>query len=283
MRSRTPPAKLAAFEDLVGGGLVLVHFDARRAGVRVPQEFAPERHVVAHCGRAAVIPVRDLRADVDGVSGIVFLATGVRWMAGSTFVPWSAVFMLDGSDGRRTVYHEDLPDGISVAPLEDASTWSRRQAERLEHLRHCDLHARDNMGLTVADHALQRCQRGALRLLLERGALLEQVHRLAVAVVCGDFDPVRALAPLFDLDRPDRFGRTPLMYAVEVRDVAIIRYLLGRGADPAVPSVSGGNILHAAAWDADPAVIECLIRGGAVVHATDKDGDTPLLRCSRRR
>jgi ankyrin repeat protein len=139
-----------------------------------------------------------------------------------------------------------------------------------------DIDARDESGLSFAQWALNLQEPQVLRLLLERGAYLEPEHRLAAGVVCGDVERVGAHG--VDLDQVDRFNRTPLMYAVDGRQLALIDLLLDSGADPEVPNVWGGNILDTATWDPDPEVIARLIRGGAQVNRPNKDGDTPLLR-----
>jgi len=77
-----------------------------------------------------------------------------------------------------------------------------------------DLRARDHKGMTPVERALLSHHPMAVRLLLERRALLHPSLELPAAIVCGNRERVGALAQGIDLDRKDRFGRTPLMYAV---------------------------------------------------------------------
>jgi ankyrin repeat protein len=137
-------------------------------------------------------------------------------------------------------------------------------------------HARDQDGLAPAEWALRDEAAWLLQWFLKRGALLDPSHRLAAAILCDDLGRVEELARGEDLNRVDRFKKTPLVYAVRARNVAIVDLLLRRGADPDVRTL-WGSALYAAAQAADPRVIERLIRGGANVHAETPDGDTPLL------
>lgn len=156
------------------------------------------------------------------------------------------------------------------------------QARVLEILQLADPHARDHDGISLAEWALGRRDPAALRLLLQRGATLEPEYLVSAAIVCGDFDRVRALSHSADLNRVDGLGNTPLMVATRAGAIEIIKVLLSHGADPEVRNKWGGNILETAAVAANPRVLEILLHSGADVNAENQYGDTPLLEMLSR-
>jgi ankyrin repeat protein len=76
-------------------------------------------------------------------------------------------------------------------------------------------------------------------------------------------------------------GATPLMYAVLYSDVATVRTLLDRGADPNVADHAGATALIWAVDDLEKATL--LVQRGAKVNVRSADGRTPLLIAAARR
>jgi hypothetical protein len=64
------------------------------------------------------------------------------------------------------------------------------------------------------------------------------------------------------VDRRDSIGRTPLMAAAEIGDVAMTRLLLQRGADPN-QRAPGGSVLDYARRGGNAEVSDLLLRAGA--------------------
>jgi ankyrin repeat protein len=80
----------------------------------------------------------------------------------------------------------------------------------------------------------------------------------------------------------DRLGRTPLMAAVQSRDVAAIQYLLERGADVnARDKLEGTALLRAAGLQGNVESVQVLLAAGADVNVKDKSGMTPLMWAAR--
>lgn len=70
---------------------------------------------------------------------------------------------------------------------------------------------------------------------------------------------------------------TPLHWAAMSADTAVIKVLLGAGANPKAQDEKGRTPLHEAAWrNRDPAVISALLDAGADLEVRTKDGRTPL-------
>jgi ankyrin repeat protein len=83
---------------------------------------------------------------------------------------------------------------------------------------------------------------------------------LAVAAQIGWVEGADVLARRSKVDRPNRRGETPLILAVQKRDLAMVRLLLGRGADPKrTDSVAGMSALDYAKRDGRAAAIVKLL------------------------
>lgn len=74
------------------------------------------------------------------------------------------------------------------------------------------------------------------------------------------------------------FSRSPLMYAVERKDVASVKALLARGADVNLKSETGSTPLMTATVSSGPSieVVKLLLAAGADANARSKDGETAL-------
>ena len=74
------------------------------------------------------------------------------------------------------------------------------------------------------------------------------------------------------------FSRSPLMYAVERKDVVLVKALLARGADVNLKNEIGITPLMSATVSSIPSieVVKLLLAAGADVDARSKDGETAL-------
>jgi len=85
-----------------------------------------------------------------------------------------------------------------------------------------------------------------------------------------------------DINYKDKFGSTPLFYAVTNSNFAIIEFLLENGADINMSYNKGENLLHIATtyhgrhyFSTD--IIELLIRKGIKIDHPNIHGNTPLF------
>lgn len=113
MTAEERPSKRDAFWAFFQEGWVSLHLDARRPGVDVPKPFNGTPHLVLQYGKNMPIAIPDLEVTDNGVSATLsFARTPHR-----THVPWSAVYVIACTDGRGVLYHEDVPEEVTlVAP-----------------------------------------------------------------------------------------------------------------------------------------------------------------------
>lgn len=104
-----PPDKRAVIDDLLGKGPVLIHCDARRSDVAVPDRFRTEAKLVLRFGHGLSPPIPDLTVDEHGVSAtLTFGGTPFRCV-----LPWAAIYaaVADGEQ-RGMVWPDDIPEDL---------------------------------------------------------------------------------------------------------------------------------------------------------------------------
>ncbi|HVV82325.1 MAG TPA: ClpXP protease specificity-enhancing factor SspB [Kofleriaceae bacterium] len=104
-----PPAKRAVIDELLGRGPVLIHLDARRADVAVPERFRGEAKLVLRFGYGLTPPIPDLTVDEQGVSATLTFG-------GAPFhcvLPWASIYaaVADGEQ-RGMVWPDDIPEDL---------------------------------------------------------------------------------------------------------------------------------------------------------------------------
>ena len=110
MRSSERPSKHEVFLALLRENWTSLHLDARRAGVIVPAHLKSEPHLVLQYGNDLPIPIPDLEVDEHGVRATLSFSKHPQ----RTVVPWSAVYVVTCDDGRGVLYHEDVPEDVSI-------------------------------------------------------------------------------------------------------------------------------------------------------------------------
>ncbi len=104
-----PPDKRAVIDDLLGKGAVLVHLDARRSDVAVPERLRGESKLVLRLGHGLSPPIPDLLVDDRGISAtLTFGGAPFRCV-----MPWAAIYaaVADGEQ-RGMVWPDDIPDDL---------------------------------------------------------------------------------------------------------------------------------------------------------------------------
>ncbi len=136
------PKKRVVADALLAKGPILVHLDARRERVAVPERFTKDAKLVLRFGYGLTPPIPDLTVDDDGITGTLVFG-GVPFRC---HLPWTAIFalILDG-ESRGMVWPEDAPeataaDGEADAPDPEPEPDPEppRRARRPSHLRLVD-------------------------------------------------------------------------------------------------------------------------------------------------
>jgi stringent starvation protein B len=104
------PSKQDAFLALLREDWTSLHLDARRPGVIVPAQLRNDAHLVLQYGHDLPIPIPDLVVDDYGVHATLSFSRTPH----PTVVPWSAVYIVACADGRGVLYHEDVPEDVSI-------------------------------------------------------------------------------------------------------------------------------------------------------------------------
>jgi ankyrin repeat protein len=125
----------------------------------------------------------------------------------------------------------------------------------------------------------------ARRILSEHRLNIDELGRwglapLQHALTCGPRDGRAALVRMLidagaDVNRPDAWGHTPLMWTISVGDEAMTATLLRAGADVNASRPDGTTALHTAAVsDARADCVRMLLAAGADATARDGEGKT---------
>lgn len=114
----TPPDKRELVEKLLSDGPILVHVDARRDEVSVPDGFRRDPKLVLRFGYGLTPAIVDLSVDGEGIAGtLTFDGIPHRCV-----LPWGAVYaVVAETDQRGMVWPDDVPAAV-VEQLADEPT-----------------------------------------------------------------------------------------------------------------------------------------------------------------
>ena len=109
---------------------------------------------------------------------------------------------------------------------------------------------------------------------------MNKLDEILGAVYRKDLTALEKFTPE-DVNTKDQDGRTPLMHAIlaDDADPSIVQLLIKRGAD--INTFDSGQkwtALHFAARDQNEAIVRSLLEAGATVDPVDVFGNTPLWR-----
>ena len=85
-----------------------------------------------------------------------------------------------------------------------------------------------------------------------------------------------------DINSPDAYGFTPLIWAVSGSNIEIFKYILKKGADVNFVNKDGGSALYYAVTNQKIAQLELLLKKGASPNVTFLDDSTPLSYAKAR-
>jgi stringent starvation protein B len=102
------PKKREVVSKLLEDGPVLVHLDARRPGVDVPDQHRSEPKLVLRLGYGLTPPIPDLDIDDTGIRATLTF----RGKPFSCKIPWAAVYAVVAEDGRGLVWPEHVPPEV---------------------------------------------------------------------------------------------------------------------------------------------------------------------------
>lgn len=121
--TRLPP-KREVVNRLLGDGPILVHLDARRAGVSVPASLASDARLVLRFGYGLTPAIADLDIGDEALSGTLSFG-GVPHRC---VLPWPSVYaVVSESDQRGMVWPDDVPPEAMNVPDEAAPPTSSQQ------------------------------------------------------------------------------------------------------------------------------------------------------------
>jgi stringent starvation protein B len=102
------PKKREVVTKLLEDGPVLVHLDARRPGVDVPDQHRSEPKQVLRLGHGLTPPIPDLDIDDTGIRATLTF----RGKPFPCRIPWAAVYAVVAEDGRGLVWPEHVPPEV---------------------------------------------------------------------------------------------------------------------------------------------------------------------------
>lgn len=112
------PDKKQVVTHLLDEGAILLHVDARCAGVSVPEKFLTDCQLVLRFGYNLSPAIPDLEITDDGVSGTLRFG-GVPHRC---VLPWRAVYAVRSEANRRgLVWPDDVPDAVVKELARDAA------------------------------------------------------------------------------------------------------------------------------------------------------------------
>jgi hypothetical protein len=142
-------------------------------------------------------------------------------------------------------------------------------------------------GQTVLLRAAVQGHEAVVKLLLEKGAEIETMDNygrtaLARAAQYGRETVVKLLVEKgAEIEAEDRNGQTALAWAAQYGREAVVKLLLEKGAEIEAKDQNGQTALAWAAQYGHEAVVKLLVEKGAEIEAKDQNGQTALARAAQ--
>ena len=147
----------------------------------------------------------------------------------------------------------------------------------------CMINALDQRDRTPLHYAAIQGQEDIARLLLEAGAKSDTLDEAGasaghLAVQSGDEKTVSVFIEKNQCQQLDSQKRTPLMWAVALERVAIVKMLVR--CDPDTRDKMGYSALHIAVSNNVPSCIQPILGLGADINIRNDEGETPVMLAS---
>jgi ankyrin repeat protein len=185
----------------------------------------------------------------------------------------------------------EWPDGIKLAPVEDAKEENPKYKSLFSAIRRADTQAvkraldedaelanlEDRYGSTPLMYAALYAECDCVQLLLDRGADPNHVDEHgATALMWGARDEAKSrllVAHKANVNARSKFGRTPLMVASTFAgNVGTVQLLLAAGADFSATDEQKDSALTLAVMTGDVELVEVLLKAGADVNQGPASG-----------
>ncbi|MDR2180961.1 MAG: ankyrin repeat domain-containing protein [Synergistaceae bacterium] len=266
-----------------------------KLGVHRPAEVAEnEKTESSESSKGAEVPedasARPKRRTKLKIIVGVWAAVGVVLLG---FVLWRVLFAKPVTTAQTQVRDAELPP-LSAAEKE---LFLAIRNDDVDAVRRClslgaTLNARDVTGVTPVRVAIALNRTEVVRALLDGGYedFEDASASLIYAIVQNRPEITREfLKPAVKkgtageiVNRVDKNGYTPLMYAIDRNHVAVARELLNGGADVNEPGKEGYTPLMMAATVGKADMVAVLLKAGADLNAVSRKGETAMSIARRR-
>ncbi|KAJ5173233.1 hypothetical protein N7492_005826 [Penicillium capsulatum] len=218
-------------------------------------------------------------ANIDGNANIVSSTLRICDTSSSSFPVWFSLFLF------RRIESDAVRDWTNLMV---SSYFGQESIVRLHLEQGCDIHARNEDGMTPLAIAADRRHESILKLLLEHGSDVNSKGKwgwtpLERAAESGN----EAIAKLLleygaNVDSMDDSGWTPLAKAATSGHEPIFKLLLQQRPDAHSRKENGWSPLAVAASSGCDAIVKLLLELGSDVHSRDEEGWTPLARAAEK-
>jgi ankyrin repeat protein len=205
---------------------------------------------------------------------------------------WAPIALSGSAAELKKLLDGKMSPNAKTAAGTTALMFAARDPEKVKLLlsHGAEVNARAATGMTALMVAARyRGNAEVVRLLLAKGAkpnaegeVRNDASALFFAAMAGDVQTAKALVeagakPDQKMKLLGQFVSTPLLIAAANDDVAMVEFLIGRGANPNDVDADGLTALDWATLTNHAGVVQALLKGGAQVNHVDNFGMTPLL------
>jgi ankyrin repeat protein len=284
-------------ESVDGNGWTALHMAAYDGHVDTCKFLISRGANVNHTDKAGNTPMA--RAATQGHSAVIelLLAKGVdpnavtqdnntalHWAAGAGHLV--AVKALVKAGAKL-----DVQNGGGRTPLHLATYNGHVEVVKFLLSMKCNVNAKAGFDVTPLHWAEERNNVEIVKLLLAAGAdtecqRTEEGNKITPLIHAARYDQLDCvkvlLAAKANANAQDKFGNRAIHLAAGHGNAAMVRELIGKGADPNAANTDKWTPLHFATAQAEDHIdaVKALVEGGASVDPRHKEGNTPLTHAA---